>query len=159
VFPNDKMVERKRIASGMRGASRQGERAMSQKTTAEKLHITPDSTVWALPAARVDLIGPLPSGAKVVAAMDDAATALIFADDGGSLRAMLADHGERLTETGALWVAYPKGKRADINRDSLWPILAGYGMRPIGQVAVDDVWSAMRFRPLKPGEAPFTGGK
>ena len=26
-----------------------------------------------------------------------------------------------------------------------------------GQVALDDVWSAMRFRALRPGEAPFTG--
>jgi hypothetical protein len=32
-------------------------------------------------------------------------------------------------------------------------------MRPITQVAVDDVWSALRFRPLKEGEPPFTGGR
>ena len=57
-----------------------------------------------------------------------------------------------------LWVAYPKGGRADINRDTLWPILAEHGLRPIGQAAIDDVWSALRFRPLKEGESPFTGG-
>jgi hypothetical protein len=32
-------------------------------------------------------------------------------------------------------------------------------MRPIAQVAVDDVWSALRFRPLEEGEPPFTGGR
>ncbi len=32
--------------------------------------------------------------------------------------------------------------------DTLWPILAGYGMRTIAQVAIDEVWSALRFRPL-----------
>jgi hypothetical protein len=32
-------------------------------------------------------------------------------------------------------------------------------MRPIGQVSVDEAWSAMRFRTLKKGEAPFTGGR
>jgi hypothetical protein len=32
-------------------------------------------------------------------------------------------------------------------------------MRPIGQVALDDVWSAMRFRPNREGETPFTGGR
>jgi len=42
--------------------------------------------------------------------------------------------------------------------DSLWPILAEYGMRPVAQVSIDEVWSAMRFRPLKDGEEPFTGG-
>ena len=52
----------------------------------------------------------------------------------------------------------PESEPPDINRDSAWPILAEYGMRPISQVAIDDVWSALRFRPLKPGEEPFTGG-
>jgi hypothetical protein len=55
-------------------------------------------------------------------------------------------------------VAYPKGNRADINRDSVWPILAEHGLRPIAQVSVDEVWSALRFRPLKPGEEQFKGG-
>jgi len=59
----------------------------------------------------------------------------------------------------AFWVAYPKGGRADINRDTLWPILAEHAFRPIGQVALDETWSALRFRPIKPGEAPFTGGR
>ena len=45
-----------------------------------------------------------------------------------------------------------------MNRDTLWPILAEYGLRPISQVAVDEVWSALRFRPLREGEAPFAPG-
>ena len=49
--------------------------------------------------------------------------------------------------------------RADLNRDTLWPVLGEYGMRPVSQVAVDEVWSALRFRPRKPGEPPFTGGR
>ena len=53
----------------------------------------------------------------------------------------------------------PKANRADLNRDTLWPVLVEYGMRPVSQVAVDEVWSALRFRPLKPGEPPFTGGR
>jgi len=36
---------------------------------------------------------------------------------------------------------------------------AEFGMRPISQVAIDDVWSALRFRVLRTGEAPFTGGR
>jgi hypothetical protein len=55
-------------------------------------------------------------------------------------------------------IAYPKANRADINRDSLWPIVVEFGMRPNGQVAIDDVWSALRFRADKPGEEPFKGG-
>jgi len=84
---------------------------------------------------------------------------VVFADDAGTLRELLTAHNQQLARPDILWVAYPKANRADINRDTLWPILAEYGMRPIGQVAVDEVWSALRFRPLKEGEAPFTGGR
>lgn len=41
---------------------------------------------------------------------------------------------------------------ADINRDSLWRILAEYEMRPIAQITVDETWSALRFRMLREGE-------
>jgi hypothetical protein len=91
--------------------------------------------------------------------LDQAKTALVFADDADSLRELLARHGDQLTRPNILWVSYPKANRTDLNRDTLWPILAEYGMRPVGQVAVDEVWSALRFRPLKEGEPPFTGGR
>ena len=51
---------------------------------------------------------------------------------------------------GVLWVAYPKGSskvKTDVNRDTLWPIIQAHGWRPVRQVAIDEVWSALRFRP------------
>lgn len=51
---------------------------------------------------------------------------------------------------GILWVAYPKGSskvKTDVNRDTLWPIIQAHCWRPVRQVAVDEVWSALRFRP------------
>ena len=51
---------------------------------------------------------------------------------------------------GPLWIAYPKGTsgvKTDVNRDRLWEALRPTGWRPIRQVALDEVWSAMRFRP------------
>ncbi|MFF2191399.1 hypothetical protein [Streptomyces sp. NPDC058157] len=47
------------------------------------------------------------------------------------------------------WIAYPKAGKldTDLNRDVLREALAGHGVRPVRQIAVDDVWSAMRFRP------------
>ncbi|MGD9890529.1 MAG: hypothetical protein AB7R89_23115 [Dehalococcoidia bacterium] len=132
---------------------------MATKTVAEKLLIKPNTTVWASDASRIDLIQPLPLHVRSVEGLDQAETALIFADDAASLRAILTAHREQLTLPATIWVAYPKANRADINRDSVWPIVGEYGLRPIGQVAVDGVWSALRFRPLKEGEAPFTGGR
>ena len=132
---------------------------MSEKSVADKLLIKPNSKVWLSQAARADLLQPLPEGVRLVDEPRDAATALVFAESAGAVRQVLEAHKDELSKPGALWVAYPKANRADINRDTLWPIVAEYGLRPIGQVAVDEVWSALRFRPLKPGEQQFTGGR
>lgn len=49
-----------------------------------------------------------------------------------------------------LWIAYPKQSsrryRADVNRDSLWELLKEFGIHPVRQVAIDEDWSALRFR-------------
>ena len=42
-------------------------------------------------------------------------------------------------------------KRTDLNRDTLARHLAPHGIRPVRQVAVDELWSALRFRPSPPG--------
>lgn len=49
------------------------------------------------------------------------------------------------------WVSYPKsgsGVETDLNRDKLRKGLAKRGIRPVAQVSIDEVWSAMRFRPI-----------
>jgi hypothetical protein len=47
------------------------------------------------------------------------------------------------------WVAYPKAGQlgTDLNRDSLARLMMERGAHPVRQVAIDDVWSALRFRP------------
>ncbi len=110
---------------------------MMAKTVAQKLLIKPDTTVWASPADRIELVGPLPEGVRQVDAPWEAGTALVFADDAASPRAVLAAHRDELAQPASFWVAYPKANRTDINRDSLWPILGEYGLRPIGQVALE----------------------
>ncbi|HEU4354968.1 MAG TPA: hypothetical protein VFT27_05215 [Actinomycetota bacterium] len=132
---------------------------MSGKTVAEKLLIKPNTAVWVSDRSRTELLAPLPEGVRTVSSPGKAATAVVFVEDAASLRKILGTRGGQLSGTETLWIAYPKGNRADINRDTVWPIVAEHGLRPIGQVAVDDVWSALRFRPLREGETPFTGGR
>lgn len=49
-----------------------------------------------------------------------------------------------------VWLAYPKGSskkyRCEFNRDSEWRILTGAGFETVRQVAIDEDWSALRFR-------------
>lgn len=55
---------------------------------------------------------------------------------------------EALKDNGILWVSYPKGKSmpTDLNRDSLNRALQDNGLQGVSQVAIDDVWSALRFK-------------
>ena len=49
-----------------------------------------------------------------------------------------------------LWFCYPKGTskkyKCDFNRDTGWQHLGTLGWEPVRQVAIDDDWSALRFR-------------
>jgi hypothetical protein len=123
-----------------------------EKTAADKLLIKPGMTLWVSDASRAALLSPLPADVTQVAALSDATAATLFADDAATLKQTLAAQKDGLRRPQLLWIAYRKGNVGDLNRDSLWPLLTEYGMRPVTQVAIDDTWSALRFRELKPGE-------
>jgi hypothetical protein len=132
--------------------------AAMAKTIAEKLLIKPHTTVWLSHNEHLPRLTPLPEGVRQVDALEAASVAIVFADSAASVRDTLTQHKGEITRPAVVWVAYPKGGRADINRDSLWPIAGEFGIRPNGQVAIDDVWSGLRFRAHRDGEEPFTGG-
>jgi hypothetical protein len=51
---------------------------------------------------------------------------------------------------GLLWISYTKQSSkvpTDINRDILWKIFPDSEWRPVTQISIDEVWSALRFRP------------
>lgn len=50
---------------------------------------------------------------------------------------------------GSFWVAHPKKSgsiRSDLSRDAGWDRLTREGLIPVTQIALDDDWSALRFR-------------
>lgn len=97
-------------------------------------------------------------GITVLHVPDDVGLDLPPGTDAGVLlfvrdRAELDDRAEPALEAARAdrlaWIAYPKAGKlgTDLNRDTLWAALEGRGVRPIRQVAIDDTWTAMRFRP------------
>ena len=110
---------------------------------ARKLQLAPGQLVAVLGApADVDL-GDLP--------VDPAGTAVLAfvrmqADLEGAdaAAAIAAARDDRLA-----WLAYPKGGAlgTDLNRDRLAAAVTALGAQPVRQVAIDDTWSALRFRP------------
>ena len=75
---------------------------MSTKSIAEKLLIKPNTTIWSSDAAHLERIQPLPEGVRAVDDLDAATTALVFADDAASLRAVLESQKDRLSRPATL---------------------------------------------------------
>lgn len=61
-----------------------------------------------------------------------------------------------LQDNGLLWICYPKKSSAlktDLSRDRGWDILSKAGFEGVALVAIDETWSALRFRPVKKNTA------
>lgn len=56
----------------------------------------------------------------------------------------------QLENEGVFWMAYPKGSskkyKPNINRDNGWESLGVLGYEGVRQVAIDEDWSALRFK-------------
>ena len=88
--------------------------------------------------------------ATVVEDTGEADAALVFVTSRTDLGTPDVESVLALARRDALaWVAYPKAGKlgTDLNRDSLAALLTERGVRPVRQIAVDDTWSALRFRP------------
>jgi hypothetical protein len=118
---------------------------------ARKLLIRPGSRVAIVnpPAGYAERLLPLPDGAALVDLAPGLDVVQVFARDRAELDRS-RDAVRSVRPGGLLWVCYPKGGRragTDLNRDLLWAAMGELGLAGVTLVAVDDVWSAMRFRP------------
>ena len=61
---------------------------------------------------------------------------------------------QKLKGDAVIWLCYPKmtskNYKCDFNRDSGWTSLGKYNLEPVRQVAIDDDFSALRFRIPQP---------
>lgn len=112
---------------------------------AAKLQLRPEQGLCPVgaPDTVASTLGRIPTDEGTSSAL------LVFAVDRAVLDAqrttiVVSARADRLT-----WVAYPQSGQlgTDLNRDSLAASLSGDGVRAMRQVAIDDVWSALRFRP------------
>lgn len=58
--------------------------------------------------------------------------------------------GKKAKGDAVVWFAYPKGSskkyKCEFNRDRGWDVLGKAGFEPVRMVAIDEDWSALRFR-------------
>ncbi|MGB4845933.1 MAG: YdeI/OmpD-associated family protein [Ferruginibacter sp.] len=75
--------------------------------------------------------------------------ALVFAVNQKQLAGILKDVVPALQDDAKFWIAYPKltSKIAsDLSRDKNWDFVSDYGFEAVRMVALDNVWSAGRFK-------------
>jgi len=114
---------------------------------AAKLQIKPGTQVAVVagPADGPDLtgLGPLATDPA------EAGAVIAFARHRADLTGAASPAIEAARDDRLAWIAYPKAGQlgTDINRDSLAAAVAELGIQPVRQVSIDEVWSALRFRP------------
>lgn len=117
----------------------------------KKLQLKPGMRVLIInaPAGYLERLSPLPAGATLVD-QGPADWTQAFMRNQADVDALAPRAIAAVSAGGVLWLSYPKGgARAgtDINRDKGWEVMAAAGWGPVTQVALDDTWSAMRWRP------------
>jgi hypothetical protein len=114
---------------------------------AAKLQLRPGSTVAILGIPDgVKLELPEMQGTTAPAGAD---AVIAFAIDSAALDSVAAPAIAAAREDRVAWIAYPKAGQlgTDLNRNVLARLAQERGAQPVRQVAIDDTWSALRFRP------------
>lgn len=131
---------------------------------AKKLQLKPGMRVIILnaPEGYLDRLTPLLEGATFVE-QGPADWAQVFARNRAEVDALAPQGIAAVTRGGVLWLCYPKGGAkagTDINRDTGWDVMLAAGWGPVTQVALDEKWSALRWRPeadvQRKGGAPWS---
>ena len=114
------------------------------------------------------------NGVRVLRSLGKAKTvsfALAFVTRQAEVDKLVAGICPKLEGDAILWFAYPKGTskkyKCDFNRDTGWQGLGEFGYEGVRMVAIDEDWSALRFRHASfvktiqraPSRAPSAEGK
>lgn len=78
---------------------------------------------------------------------------LAFVQKENEVNSLFFEMQKFATEDQQVWMAYPKGSskryKSEINRDSGWSYLGEFEYETVRQIAIDEDWSALRFRKTK----------
>lgn len=78
---------------------------------------------------------------------------LAFVQEEEEVKKYFFDMQAKAPEDQQIWMAYPKGSskryKAKINRDSGWKYLGEFDYESVRQIAINEDWSALRFRKTK----------
>jgi hypothetical protein len=125
---------------------------MAESALAKKLRVLPGNRLLVLnvPDGYESELAPLPDGASVTTAAEGTFDVVqAFARDSTELRRIVPVATSALAPGGILWIAWPKKTAklaSDLDRDSLWAALNAAGWVGVASIAVNETWSALRFK-------------
>jgi hypothetical protein len=128
---------------------------MTANALIKKLQLKPGLRALFLnaPEGYVASLGPLPDGITLVdgpAGTPDFVQ--LFARDSAELAKYAPAALAAIKRDGVFWISYPKkssGVVSDLTRDEGWAPITAASLRPVTQIAVDETWSAVRWRPIE----------
>ena len=97
-----------------------------------------------IPDRHVPLLGPIE---RVAAGAD---VVLLYSRSREQLARDAPAAVTAVRDGGVLWICYPKLSAktpSDLSREGVREAMARHGRRAVSQVAIDDTWSALRFKP------------
>lgn len=100
--------------------------------------------------AAMEEMRPLTSVQTTLARAKDVQFALAFATKKAEVDKFADQVAKASAGDAVIWIAYPKGTskkyKCEFNRDNGWDRLGSHGFEPVRMVAIDEDWSALRFR-------------
>lgn len=121
---------------------------------AKKLKMQTGSS-WLLfnaPADYSDKLSPLPPDINIkYAAVGEFDGVQLFVKDNADLTSSLQVIAKLLKPNAVFWIMYPKkkaGVETDLEMMSSWDVCKKYNLRPVASAAIDQVWTALRFKPI-----------
>jgi predicted SnoaL-like aldol condensation-catalyzing enzyme len=126
---------------------------MTMNPTAKKLGLKPSMRALVInaPHGYLKLLAPLPEGVVMSETLGGSHEFVqFFANLKSDIEKTVAKLLKSASPGALVWITYPKktsGVKSDLSREAVWAAMEGSGWRPVSQIAIDEVWSALRFRP------------
>jgi len=109
--------------------------------------------VLSAPSDYLRSLAPLPDGVELSRSL---AGTHDFVQFFATWKSEITRYANKLLRSAApgavVWITYPKktsGVESDLSREEVWAAMESTGWRPVSQIGIDDVWSALRFRPIQ----------
>ena len=120
---------------------------------ARKLGMNPGmrALIIAPPSGYMNLVTPAPDGLNVTSrAAGMYPFVQVFAAGLAEIRAFAKKLPKHAAPSALVWISYPKKASktsSELSRDVIRKAMNAAGWRAVSIVAIDEVWSALRFRP------------